>query len=346
MPLMIDLRSDTVTRPTPEMRQAMASAVVGDDVFGDDPTVKELESRVADLFGKEAALFVASGTMGNQVCLKTWSMPGDEVILDGESHIACYEVGAAAAFSGLQLRMIECPGGLMQPQTVRDALRADDIHQARSRLVCLENTHNRAGGLVVPLDLMQAVAEVAREHGLRVHLDGARIWNASAATGIPLTEYARVADSVMCCLSKGLGAPIGSLIVGPREFITRARRTRKMFGGGMRQVGILAAAGLYALDYHLPRLKEDHQKAAQFAELIRRVPGVRLIPDPPPTNIIIFDIAETNKAVGDVAAKLRERGVLVVPFGRARLRAVAHLDVTMADVQTAAAAVADLLTAA
>ena len=344
MPQVIDLRSDTVTRPTPGMRQTMASAVVGDDVFEDDPTVKQLEVRVAQLFAKEAALFVASGTMGNQVCLKTWTSPGDEVILDVESHIACYEVGTAAAFSGLQLRMIECPGGIMQPETVRDAVRADDIHQPRTRVVCLENTHNRGGGIIIPLEQMQAVAELAHERGLLVHLDGARIWNASAATGIGLAEYGRVADSLMCCFSKGLGAPVGSMIVGSKEFITRARRTRKMFGGGMRQVGILAAAGLYALEHHLPRLKDDHEKAAQFAESIRKIPGVRLIPDPPPTNIVVFDIANTGKMVGDVVAKLKERSVLMVPFGRTRIRAVAHLDVSTEDMQIADTALREVVT--
>ena len=340
---MIDIRSDTVTKPTAGMRRAMAEAVVGDDVFEDDPTVQRLEARVAGLLGKEAALFVASGTMGNQVCLHTWGSPGDEIILDYESHIACYEVGAAAGLSGLQMQMIECPGGIMSAQRVAAAIRMDDIHCAKTRIVCLENTHNRYGGVVIPVEAMRQVSEVAHQRGLVVHLDGARLWNAAAASRISLAEYAAVADSVMCCLSKALGAPIGSLIAGTREFITRARRTRKMFGGGMRQVGVLAAAGLYALDHHLPRLPEDHEKARVFAERVRRIKNVRLLPDPPPTNIIVIDIAETGKHVGDVLIKLREAGVLMVPFGATRVRAVAHLDVSADDLLQASAALAGIL---
>ena len=340
----IDLRSDTVTRPTKGMRLTMADAIVGDDVFEDDPTVKQLEAHVAGLFGKEASLFVASGTMGNQVCLKTWGAPGDEVILDVESHIANYEVGTAAAFAGLQLRMIDCPDGIMRAATIKDIIRADDIHHPKTKIVCLENTHNRGGGIVVPLEEMNAVAEVAHERGLIVHLDGARIWNASAASGVPLSDYAAGADSLMCCLSKGLGAPIGSMIVGSKDFIARARRTRKMFGGGMRQVGILAAPGLYALQHHLPRLSEDHQKAALFAEKIRGIDGVRFISDPPQTNIVVLDIANTGKAVPDVLVQLRAAGVLMVPFGKTRIRAVTHLDVTAEDMNAAADTLTRILT--
>lgn len=340
---MIDIRSDTVTRPTPGMRRAMAEAVVGDDVFEGDPTVQSLEARIAELFGKEAALFVPSGTMGNQVCLHTWGSPGDEVILDYESHIACYEVGTAAAFSGLQLQMIECPNAIMSAARVAEAIRVDDIHCPQTRIVCLENTHNRGGGVVIPLDKMREVAEVAHQRGLVVHLDGARIWNAAATGGASLAEYAAVADSLMCCLSKGLGAPIGSLIVGTREFIRRARRTRKMFGGGMRQVGILAAAGLYALEHHLPRFADDHLKARAFADRVRHINGLCLVPDPPPTNIIVMDLAGTGKQVGDVLIALREAGVLMVPFGATRLRAVAHLDVTIEDMVQAAQILSDII---
>lgn len=340
---MIDIRSDTVTQPTAGMRRAMAEALVGDDVFEGDPTVQKLEAQVAGLFGKEAALFVASGTMGNQVCLHTWGLPGDEVILDYESHIACYEVGTAAAFSGLQLQMIECQNAIMSATRVAEAIRMDDIHCAKTRIVCLENTHNRGGGVVVPLEKMREVAEVAHQRGLVVHLDGARIWNSAAAGGASLAEYAAVADSLMCCLSKALGAPIGSMIVGTREFITRARRTRKMFGGGMRQVGILAAAGLYALEHHLPRLADDHHKARVFADQVRNIKGLRLVPDPPPTNIIVMDLAASGKQVGDVLIALCEAGVLMVPFGATRLRAVAHLDVTEDDMVQAAKILARIL---
>jgi len=343
MPRKIDMRSDTVTQPTKGMRRAIADAVVGDDVFEGDPTVRKLEAQVAELFGREASLFVASGTMGNQVCLKTWSSPGDEVILDVESHIANYEVGTAAAFSGLQLYMVDCPGGIMPVQTIQDTIRKDNIHHPRSKIVCLENTHNRAGGVVVPLDQIIAACDTAHRHGLIVHLDGARIWNASAATGISLAEYAADADSLMCCLSKGLGAPIGSMIVGSKDFIADARRTRKMFGGGMRQVGILAAAGLYALEHQLPRLKEDHEKAALFAERARGIDGVRLVSDPPQTNIIVLDIADTGKSVTDVLLNLREAGLLLVPFGETRIRAVAHLDVSEKDIIAAAEILAAVL---
>ncbi len=340
---MIDLRSDTVTQPTAGMRKAMVEAVVGDDVFESDPTVQKLEVQVAELFGKEAALFVPSGTMGNQVCLKTWSSPGDEVVLDYESHIACYEVGTAAAFSGLQMQMIECPDGIMPAERVTRAIRMIDIHCAKTSIVCLENTHNRGGGAVIPLEKMRDVANVAHQHGMIVHLDGARIWNASAASCIPLSDYAGLADSMMCCLSKALGAPIGSMIVGTKDFIVRARRTRKMFGGGMRQVGILAAAGLYALEHHLPRLGEDHEKAKLFAERVRQIANVRILPDPPPTNIIVMDIADTGKQVSDVLIRLREAGILLVPFGATRLRAVAHLDVSANDMKQAADILAKIL---
>ncbi len=333
---MIDIRSDTITQPSPGMRRAIAEAVVGDDVFEGDPTVQKLEEHVADLFGKEAALFVVSGTMGNQVCLNTWTSPGDEIILDYESHIANYEVGTAAAFSGLQMQMISCPDSIMQTEDMLRAVRIDDIHCPQTRVVCLENTHNRGGGAVVPIETMQEISVAARDRGLKVHLDGARLWNASAGADIPLADYAATADSVMSCFSKGLGAPIGSIIAGPRDFIRDARRVRKMFGGGTRQVGILAAAGLYALEHHLPKLAEDHAKARRFAEIVGQHDQVDILPDPPPTNIIVIDIARTGKEVMPVYERLQELGVWLVPFGATRIRAVAHLDVTLEEMETAA----------
>ncbi len=345
MEKIIDIRSDTVTKPSPGMREAIADAEVGDDVFEGDPTVQKLEAVVAELFAKEAALYVPSGTMGNQVCLKAQSSPGDEIILDTESHIANYEVGAAAVVSGLQMRMIDCPGGLMSPERVAQVIRVDNIHCPKSRIICLENTHNRHGGVVMPLERMRAIAEVARANDLLVHLDGARIWNASAATGIPLADYAATADSLQCCLSKGLGAPIGSMVVGSRQFIKRARRARKMFGGGMRQVGILAAAGLYALEYNLPRVGEDHQKALAFAERVRRIDGVVLRPDPPPTNIVVIDLAGAGKTPGDVLAALEQAGVWMVPFGATLIRAVAHLDVSKDEMLDAAEVLARVIEA-
>jgi len=331
----IDLRSDTVTRPTPEMRAAMAAAVVGDDVFEDDPTVKELEAKVAELFFMEAALFVASGTMGNQVSLFTHAHPGDELICDDEAHIDWYEVGAAAALAGLQVRAIPAPGGIPDPERIAAAIRPENIHHPRTGIIAVENTHNRAGGIIVPRDIMREVIIVAKTHDVRTHLDGARIWNAHAATGVPLYAWVQGFDSVSVCLSKGLGAPVGSLILGSREFITRARRTRKMFGGGMRQVGILAAAGLWAIEHQLPKLREDHRRAQQLADMIRDVPGIRIIPDPPPTNIVVIDLSERGTSPQAIIKRLAERGVLIVDFGPGRIRAVTHRDVDDGDIEAA-----------
>jgi len=339
----IDLRSDTVTRPTPEMRAAMMAALVGDDVFEDDPTVQELEAKVAALFGKEAALFVASGTMGNQVCLRTHGHHGDELICDDEAHIDWYEVGAAAALSGLQLRPVPAPGGIPDPERIAAAIRPPNIHHPVTSIITVENTHNRAGGVVVPLEIMRLVAALGLEHGIRTHLDGARIWNAWAATGIPLPEWARGYDSVSVCFSKGLGAPVGSAIMGTRDFITRARRTRKMFGGGMRQVGILAAACIWAIDHQLPKMAEDHRRARHLAEGISDIPGLRLIPDPPPTNIIVIDLSERSVSTEQVLDNLKDRGVLLTPFGVGRIRAVTHRDVDDEDIESAVSALRDVL---
>ncbi|MEW5701021.1 MAG: GntG family PLP-dependent aldolase [Candidatus Zixiibacteriota bacterium] len=339
----IDLRSDTVTRPTPEMRAAMMAAPVGDDVFEDDPTVKELEAKIAALFGVEAALFVASGTMGNEVSLFTHAAPGDELICDDESHIDWYEVGAPAALARLQVRPIPAPGGIPDPDRIAAAIRPENIHHPRTGIIAVENTHNRAGGTVVPLDVMRRIVALAQERGVRTHLDGARIWNAYAATGIPLPEWVRGFDSVSVCLSKGLGAPVGSLILGARGFIARARRTRKMFGGGMRQVGILAAAGLWAIEHQLPRLGEDHRRAAQLAAAINDIPGVRVIPDPPPTNIVVIELESDRWSPDDVLCRLANRGVLLVGFGATRIRAVTHRDVDDDDIATAGAVLCEVL---
>jgi len=331
----IDLRSDTVTRPTPGMLDAMMSAKVGDDVFEDDPTVHELESKVAKLFGVEASLFVPSGTMGNQVSLYTHAHRGDELICDDEAHIDWYEVGAAAALSGLQVRPVPAPNGIPDPARIAAAIRPPNIHHPVTGIVAMENTHNRAGGVVVPLDVTRKVVSVAHDNGAKAHLDGARIWNASVATDIALSEWVQGFDSVSVCLSKGMGAPVGSMILGKREFITRARRTRKMFGGGMRQVGILAAAGIWAIDNQLPKLADDHRRAKHLAEAIGRLPGVRLVPNPPPTNIIVIDLAERGINTDKVMAKLNDRGVLLVGFGGTRIRAVTHRDVDDADIEKA-----------
>lgn len=323
----VDLRSDTVTRPTPAMRRAIMEAEVGDDVFGDDPTVLELERRVAELAGKEAALYVSSGTMGNQVAIRCHTEPGDEVLLEPESHIFLYEQGGLGSNSGCLAHLVPAERGVIAPGAVVAAVRdwAHDDHVARVRLLCLENTHNRQGGVIVPLERLQAVAAAARTHGVAVHLDGARLWNASVASGIPLREWAATADSVMMCFSKGLGAPVGSILTGPGDFIRRARRVRKRWGGGMRQVGILAAACLHALDHHLERLAEDHRRAKTLAAGFARAPGVSVAA--PETNIVIVTLEHPALEPAVVLRALEERGVRMLAFGARRLRAITHLDV-------------------
>jgi threonine aldolase len=340
----IDLRSDTVTRPTPEMRAAMMAAPVGDDVFEDDPTVQQLEAKVADLFGKEAALFVASGTMGNQVCLHTHEHHhGDELICDDEAHIDWYEVGAAAALSGLQVRPIPAPGGIPDPERIAAAIRPSNIHHPVTSIIAVENTHNRAGGVVVPLEIMRLVVALGLEHGIKTHLDGARIWNAWAATGVPLAEWGRGFDSVSVCFSKGLGAPVGSAIMGTRDFITRARRTRKMFGGGMRQVGILAAACIWAIDHQLPKMADDHRRATRLAAGLSDIPGIRFVPDPPPTNIVVMEISHGRPSPEQTLDELKSRGVLLTPFGAGRIRAVTHRDIDDDDIENAIGAIHGVL---
>jgi threonine aldolase len=339
----VDLRSDTVTKPTPEMRAAMAAAEVGDDVFEDDPTVRRLEDKVAALFRVEASLFVASGTMGNQVCLHTHAHPGDVLICDDECHIDWYEVGASAALSGLQLRPIPAPGGIPDPEKIKAAIRPDNIHNPKAGIIAIENTHLRSGGVVVPLDVIKQVVALAAEHGIKSHLDGARIWNAHAASGVPLDDLVRGFDSVSVCLSKGLGAPIGSMILGTREFIHRARRTRKMFGGGMRQVGILAAAGIWAIDNQLPKMADDHRRARTLADAIRGIKGVRVIPDPPPTNILVVDLSDSKHDPNAVLRSLEAKGVRMLGFGPGRVRGVTHCDVNDEDVEYAAGILKEVL---
>jgi threonine aldolase len=332
----VDLRSDTVTRPTPAMRRAIMDAEVGDDVFGDDPTALALERRVAELAGKEAALYVPSGTMGNQLAIRCHTEPGDEVLLEPESHIFLYEQGGLGANSGCLAHLVPGERGMITPEQLAAAVRdPSDDHVARVRLVCLENTHNRRGGVIMPLERLQAVAAAARAHGVAVHLDGARLWNASVASGVPLRDWAANADSVMMCFSKGLGAPVGSILAGPGDFIRRARRVRKRWGGGMRQVGILAAACLYALDHHLERLAEDHRRAKALAAGFARAPGVRVLE--PETNIVIVTLEHQALEPPAVLLALEARGVRMVSFGARRLRAITHLDVDDAGVKRAVA---------
>ena len=323
----IDLRSDTVTKPSPAMRDVIFKAEVGDDVFEDDPTVKKLEMIVADLLGKEEALFVASGTMANQVCLRTLTQHGDEIILEEDSHIFNYEVGAASALSGLQLYPIRGTRGVITAEEIKARIRPDDIHIPPTRVIILENTHNRAGGTVFPLDEIKKIYQLASEFKIKMHLDGARLWNAVMATGTPLHTWAKPFDSVSVCLSKGLGAPIGSVIAGSGEFIRKARRVRKMYGGGMRRVGIIAAAGIYAIDNNFNRLVEDHRNAQLLAERLNDLEGLKIDLESVQTNIVVIDITETKKSVEQFLKALKEKGILLVPFGKTKIRAVTHLDV-------------------
>jgi threonine aldolase len=334
-PVSVDLRSDTVTRPTPAMRRAIAEAVVGDDVFGDDPTVKRLEQRVADLAGKEAALYVPSGTMGNQLAVNALTRPGDEVVLETESHIVLYEQGGLAANSGCLAHPVRGARGVVDPSVIDAAWRdaAADDHVARLSLLCLENTHNRHGGVIVPLAAMRSLAGAARARGMRVHLDGARLWNTSVATGVPVSDWAACADTLMMCFSKGLGAPVGSILAGPADVIRAARRTRKRWGGGMRQVGLLAAGCLHALDHHVERLADDHARAKRLAAGFRAAPGVRV--EEPDTNIVIATLEHPALEQAAMLAALAERGVRMVAFGAGRLRAIVHLDVDDAGIDRA-----------
>ena len=338
-PSTVDLRSDTVTRPTPAMRRAIAEAVVGDDVYGDDPTVIELEMRCAALAAKEAALYVPSGTMGNQLAVHALTTPGDEVLLEQESHVFLYEQGGIAASSGCLAHVVRGERGRLPVAALHAALRSEDDHVAHLTLVCAENTHNRAGGAIVPLADLQALAAAARAWDVRVHLDGARLWNASVATGVPIAQWAACADTVMMCFSKGLAAPVGSILVGDAAVIRAARRTRKRWGGTMRQVGLLAAACLHALDHHVDRLADDHARARRLAAGMR-APGVTLLE--PETNIVIATL-DPGIEPDRVVAALGRRGVRMTTFGTGRVRAICHLDVDDAGIERAIVAWREVL---
>lgn len=326
----IDLRSDTVTRPTQAMRDAMARAPVGDDVYREDPTVKALEQRTAYLLGKEAAVYVPSGTMSNALSVRSHTEPGDEIVLDANAHIYFHEGGGPAALSGVSCRLIEGRRGIFSGDDLKRVLRPRDIHFPRTRAVCLENTHNRGGGAVWPIEGIEDVHRAARGAGLALHLDGARLWNASAATGIPERDYAKHFDSVSVCFSKGLGAPVGSCLVGSADFIERARRFRKMFGGGMRQAGIVAAGALYALEHHRARLKEDHANAKAMAQGIAEIPGLEINLAEVQTNIVVFSVRHEPAAA--LVARLREAGVLALASNPQTIRAVTSLEVTAQDI--------------
>ncbi|MFO7956806.1 MAG: low-specificity L-threonine aldolase [Candidatus Brocadiia bacterium] len=323
----IDLRSDTVTVPTPEMLQAMMDAPVGDDVYGEDPSVNRLEAMVAELLGQEAAVFVPSGTMANLVAIRTHTEPGDEIILDENSHPYHYEGGSYAAVAGVSVRFVHADRGIIQPQQIPPLVRTEDVHFARSRLVVVENTHNRGGGSVYPVETVAAIGETCRDLGLRLHMDGARLLNACTATGAAPEDYGRHADSVSICLSKGLGCPVGSVLAGDTAFVARARRFRKMFGGAMRQAGYLAAAGIYALEHNVERMAEDHANAQLLAEGVRAAGRLALKYDPPETNMVYFRALPPLTA-DELATGLKEQGILVGNTAGDTFRAVTHIGTT------------------
>ncbi|QOJ30133.1 MAG: threonine aldolase family protein [Ignavibacteriales bacterium] len=331
----IDLRSDTITRPSPGMRKAMAEAEVGDDVFREDPTLNELQAYAADLLGKEAALYVPSGVMGNQLCLNILTRPGDEVICEYDAHIFNYESGSPAALSGITLHPLKGSYGELDPQQVESVIHPSyAYYMTKSRVIAVENTHNRAGGTVISLENIRALKDVAERNGLFFHLDGARLWNASVASGISVKEYASFFDTVSVCLSKGLGAPVGSIIAGSKDLMQEAFRKRKAWGGGMRQAGILGAAGLYALKNNIGRMKEDHEKARILADVINSLPYVEIDMKAVQTNILLFK--PLKMTVQETIAKAKELGVLFSPGKVDSVRAITHLDVSFEEVNLAA----------
>ena len=332
----IDLRSDTVTKPSAAMRQAMATAEVGDDVFGEDQTVIALQEKVAALLGKEKALFVPSGVMGNQLSIKANTEPGDEIICEQDAHIFNYETAAPALISSVQVKTLPGIRGVIRADQLITAIRPKAYYMPRSRMICLENTHNRSGGTIYPLAEIKRTAEFAREHEMIMHLDGARLWNAWVASGIHPKEYAQYFDSISVCFSKGLGAPVGSAAVGTAAFVERVRKWRKVFGGGMRQAGIIAAGALYALEHNVERLKEDHEKAKYFANEISRMPKLAIDMEAVQTNILLINVEKTGKHPDEIIGLLKSKGVLVTLGTYTSIRAVMHLDVSLEQVKQAA----------
>ncbi|HEY6565419.1 MAG TPA: GntG family PLP-dependent aldolase, partial [Pirellulaceae bacterium] len=339
---MIDLRSDTVTQPTPEMRRMISQAVVGDDVIGFDPTVEELEAETAALLGKEAAIYMPSGSMTNQIAIRTHCRPGDEFLCEEGCHIYNYEQAAFAQLSGLVARTIVTPDGILRRSHLEGKVRPVNDHMVRTRLLCVENTHNRAAGRIQPYEVVEEVTRWARDENLATHLDGARLWNAVVATGIPARDWAGHFDSVSVCFSKGLGAPVGSALAGPRDFVREARRHRKAFGGAMRQVGIIAAGALYALRHHVDRLADDHEKAQILANAIREATGLSLLHEPIDTNIVIFTVESPAPAAAEFVQRLESRGVRALATSPHHVRLVTHMDVSLAQTQEAAEALVEL----
>ncbi|WP_371018001.1 low-specificity L-threonine aldolase [Pseudalkalibacillus sp. JSM 102089] len=335
---MIDLRSDTVTKPNEQMRKAMYEAEVGDDVYGEDPTVNRLEQIAAEMLGKEAALFVTSGTQGNQIAGLVHCQPGQEVIMESQAHLFLYEAAALSAFAGVQIKTIDGNRGAMNPGDVEAAIRGEDIHQPETGLICIENTHNKAGGAIVPLENMEQIYQLSRKHQIPVHLDGARLFNASVAAQIPVTEFAKYTDSVQFCLSKGLGAPVGSMIAGSSEFIGKARKWRKRLGGGLRQAGVLAAPGIIALEENVEHLEMDHLNAKYLADGLQNIEEIVLV-NQVDTNILLIDITNTKKATEDFIHRLKEHGVLAGAFGPNVIRFVTNNGSTKKDMDAALTAV-------
>jgi threonine aldolase len=340
----IDLRSDTVTLPTPTMREALYHAELGDDVFGEDPSTNRLEKMAADQMGKEAALLVPSGTMGNLICVLTHCARGEEVILGDKSHTFLNEAGGVSALGGIQPHTVpNQPDGTMRLEDIEAAIRGDNIHFPRTRLICLENTHNRCNGSPLTAVYIESVAALAKRHGLLVHLDGARIFNAAVALGVKVTELTKSVDSLIFCLSKGLSAPIGSVVCGSREFIAEALRTRKVLGGGMRQTGVVAAAGTIALEQMVDRLTEDHMNARRLAEGIAQIPGLAIDLARIKTNIIFFDLVNNRLTADEFIKQLGQKGIRLLPTGPSRFRMVTHYGINSEDVDAALVALGEVM---
>ncbi len=338
-----DFRSDTVTRPTENMKEAMVEAELGDDVLGDDPTVQKLEAMAADIMGKEAALYVPSGTMGNSISIKGWTRELDEVIIEARSHIYNMESTHMTFISRITPRPLQSIRGAMDPEEIERNIRKPSVHIPRTSLICVENSHNNWSGAVVPMDNLEAIREIADRHEVKIHFDGARVFNASTASGIPVKEYAAIGDSLIFCLSKGLSAPVGSVLVGPQDFIDYARRVRKALGGGMRQVGVLAAPGIVALTEMVDRLHEDHERAKRLALSIAEFPGISLDPENIQTNIIIFGFDHPKIPIPEFLAKMKERKVLAQTT-TGGIRFVVHKDIDDEDIDRAISAFRDVLT--
>ena len=332
----IDLRSDTVTRPSKAMREAMANAEVGDDVFGEDPTVNKLQETVSALLEKESALFVPSGCMSNQLALKAHTEMGDEVIMEQDAHMFNYETAAPSIMSAVQVKTIPGVRGVFRAEDLPPHIRPAIYYMPRTRVICVENTHNRAGGTIFPIDEIKKISAFCKGQGIFFHLDGARLWNASVASGIPMKEWAQYFDSVSVCFSKGLGAPVGSALCGSKEFVTKAHKWRKVFGGGMRQSGIIAAGALYAVQNNVARLKEDHEKAKYFSQEISKIKSFEIDLESVQTNIVLVDVRKTGKTPQEIIAVAKDQGILISAGTFTKFRALMHLDVSMEHVKFAA----------